>query len=107
MKATRLIAISAIALVLLVPISVQAFECPGHFKKAQAAIDKATAAVKKLSGRAKAEVHMVLDDAKMLLNGARHNHEKPQGKMDHARAIAKADAARGQAEAALILAGKY
>ena len=77
------------------------------FKEAQAAIDKATAAVKKLSGRAKAEVHMLLDDSKMLLAGAKHNHEKPQGKMDHARAIAKANSARGHAEAALILAGKY
>ena len=37
---------------------------------------------------------MALDDAKMFLVGAKHNHEKPQGKMDHA-------------EAALILAGKY
>lgn len=97
----------AAALAFLIPVNARAFECPKHFREAQAAIEKATAAVKKLSGQAKAEVHMVLDDAKMLLNGAQHNHEKPQGKMDHARAIAKADSARGYAEAALILAGKY
>ena len=107
MKITELLVSASVALALLMPISVQAFECPKHFKAAQAAIDKATTAVKKLSGQPKAEVHMVLDDAKMFLVGAKHNHEKPQGKMDHARAIAKADAARGQAEAALILAGKY
>ncbi len=50
---------------------------------------------------------MLLDDAKMLLNGGRHNHEKPQGKMDHARAIARATSAQAHAEAALILASKY
>ncbi len=107
MRTAWLLIFSFVVLSLLMPINVQAFECPKHFKAAQAAIDKATTAVKKLSGQPKAEVHMVLDDAKMFLVGAKHNHEKPQGKMDHARAIAKADSARGQAEAALILAGKY
>ncbi len=102
-----LLIFSFVVLSLLMPISVRAFECPKHFKAAQAAIDKATAAVKKLSGQPKAEVHMVLDDAKMFLVGAKHNHEKPQGKMDHARAIAKANSARAHAEAALILASKY
>ena len=89
MRTLWLLIFSFFALALLMPISAQAFECPKHFKEAQAAIDKATAAVKKLSGRAKAEVHMVLDDSKMFLVGAKHNHEKPQGKMDHAWAIAK------------------
>ncbi len=107
MKIAGILLLLAIMLAFQMPGNVQAFECPKHFKAAQAAIDKATAAVKKLSGQPKAEVHMVLDDAKMFLVGAKHNHEKPQGKMDHARAIAKADAARGQAEAPLILAGKY
>ena len=46
---------------------------------------------------------MLLDDAKMVLAGARHNHEKPQGRLDHARAIAKADSARGYAVAADML----
>ena len=49
-----------------------------------------------------AQVHMLLDDAKMLLAGAKHNHEKPQGAYDHARAIAKADAALGYAKGADI-----
>ncbi len=36
------------------------------------------------------------------LAAAQHNHEKPQGAYDHARAIAKADAALGYAKAADI-----
>ena len=52
-------------------------------------------------------VHALLDDAKMLLAGAQHNHEKPQGPYDHARAIAKADAALGYAQAADMLHFKY
>ncbi|MFQ5683349.1 MAG: hypothetical protein ACE5HC_08775 [Candidatus Binatia bacterium] len=63
--------------------------------------------MKKLSGQPKAEVHMLLDDANMLLKGTRHNHAKPQGKLDHAGAIAKAESARGYAEAALVLANQY
>jgi hypothetical protein len=46
-------------------------------------------------------IHALLDDAKMLLAGAKHNHEKLKGAYDHARAIAiaKGDAARGYAAA--------
>ncbi len=47
-------------------------------------------------------IHVLLDDAKMRLSSARHNHAKPQGRYDHARAIAKAEAARGYAVAADI-----
>ncbi len=107
MKTTGILLTLAIMLAFQMPVKVQAFECPKHIKAAQAAIDKAKAAMKKLSGRGKAEFHMLYDDSKMLLGSAKHNHEKPQGKMDHARAIAKADSARGYAEAALILADKY
>jgi hypothetical protein len=46
-------------------------------------------------------------DAKMLLHSAEHNHQKPAaGDYDHARAIAKARAAIGYAQAAEILASK-
>jgi hypothetical protein len=88
-----------------------AFECPKHFTKAQAAIDKVVGDMKgemsKSMARAgmKADmalVHAMLDDAKMRLASARHNHTKPQGRYDHARAIAKADAAQGYAVAADI-----
>jgi hypothetical protein len=45
-------------------------------------------------------VHALLDDAKSWLISAKHNHESPQGSFDHARAMAKADAALGYASAA-------
>ena len=83
-----------------------AFECPKHFNAAQAAIDKVAKDMKgmkkMMSRRDMALVHALLDDAKMTLVGAKHNHQKPQGAYDHARAIAKADAARGYAVAADI-----
>ncbi len=100
-----------VALALQSPVAL-AFECPKHFKEAQAAIDKVTGdmtpQMKKMMKKDEmALVHALLDDAKMLLRAAKHNHEKPQGKYDHARAIAKADSARGYAVAADILHWKY
>ena len=88
-----------------------AFECPKHFVKAQAAIDKVIGDMKGEMSKSMAKagmkaemalIHAMLDDAKMRLASARHNHEKPQGRYDHARAIAKADAAQGYAVAADI-----
>lgn len=101
------VVVITLALMVLAPPSAQAFECPKHFQEAQAAIDKVTEDMKgQMSKMMKKEdmalVHALLDDAKMLLAGAKHNHEKPQGLYDHARAIAKADAARGYAVAADI-----
>ncbi len=52
-------------------------------------------------------VHALLDDARMLLAGAKHNHDKPQGPFDHGRAIAKAEAAKGYATGADILHFQY
>lgn len=101
-------AMSLAVALLFMPQGAQAFECPKHFTAAQAAIDKVLGDMK--GGMSKmmaktdmAQVHMLLDDAKMSLAGARHNHEKPQGRLDHARAIAKADSARGYAVAADML----
>ncbi len=89
-----------------------AFECPGHFAEAQALIDKVTADMggemsKSMPKEQMGLVHALLDDAKTRLNSAKHNHEKPQGVYDHARAIAKADAALGYARAADLLHFKY
>ncbi|MCH8105278.1 MAG: hypothetical protein IIC58_07225 [Proteobacteria bacterium] len=83
-----------------------AFSCPGHFKASQATIDSATTAMKAMTDKGKAGlVHTLLDDAKMLLNSAKHHHEKPAaGGYDHARALAKADSAKAYAEAAEVLA---
>ncbi len=106
MKVKWLLAASAAALVMQSPWSAQAFECPKHFAAAQAAIDKVAADMRADTPwkrtEDKALVHTLLDDAKMLLAGGKHNHEKPQGAYDHARAIAKADAALGYAKAADI-----
>ncbi len=49
---------------------------------------------------------MLIDDAKLLLHGAKHNHEKPQNKLDHARAMAKAGSAKAYADAAAVLVTK-
>ncbi len=108
MKVKRLLLASTATLMFLVPWgAAQAFECPKHFAEAQAAIDKVAADMKgdmskKMRKEDMALVHALLDDAKTRLTSAKHNHQKPQGAFDHARAIAKADAARGYAVAADI-----
>ncbi len=83
-----------------------AFNCPVDFKAADEAIASATAAMKALSDKEKMGlVHTLIDDAKMLLGSGQHNHAKPAaGGLDHARAIAKARAAVGYAQAAEMMA---
>ena len=104
MKVKRVLMASTATLMFLLPWgTAQAFECPKHFAAAEDAIDAANDAMIGL----KTDLHMIrghmlLDDAKMLLGAAKHNHEKPQNEFDHARAISKADAAKGSAVAALI-----
>lgn len=81
------------------------FGCPASFKEAEDAIDSAAASMAKLPQDKQGMVHTLLDDAKMLLESGKHNHEKPAaGGYDHARAIAKARSAKAYAEAAEILA---
>ena len=91
----------------LMPRTANAFECPTHFAAAQAAIDNALEGMADMEGMdmdptEMALVHSLIDDAKMILAGAIHNHDKPQGAFDHGRAIAKAKTALGFAEAADI-----
>ena len=83
-----------------------AFNCPVDFKAADEAIASATAAMKAMSDKEKMGlVHTLIDDAKMLLGSGQHNHAKPAaGGLDHARAIAKARAAVGYAQAAEMMA---
>ena len=108
MKVKRLLMASTATLMFLLPWgAAQAFECPKHFAAAQAAIDKVSEDMKgemskKMAKEDMALVHALLDDAKTRLTSAKHNHEKPQGIYDHARALAKADAALGYAVAADI-----
>ncbi len=108
MQSKWTLATFAVALVLPTPWAAQAFECPKHIEAAQDAIDAANDSMIGL----KPDVHMkrghmLLDDAKMLLGAAEHNHKKPQNAFDHSRSIAKADAAKGYAEAALIYYKKF
>ncbi len=112
MRLKWLLAASAAALLFQLPSGAQAFECPKHFAAAQAAIDKITGDMggdmsKKMPKEQMALVHALLDDAKTRLTSAKHNHAKPQGAYDHARAIAKADAALGTARAADMLHFHY
>jgi len=113
MAVRRFLIPSFIAILALgqLPSTANAFGCPKSMAEAQAAIDKVVGDMKgemskqmKAAGMAAemALVHALLDDAKMFLAGAKHNHTKPQGKYDHARAIAKARAAKGSAQAADI-----
>ncbi len=108
----RLAAAVAFAAVLFAGTGAFAFECPKHFAEAQALIDKVKGDMggdmsKQMPKEQMALVHSLLDDAKTRLAGAKHNHEKPQGVYDHARAIAKADAALGYARAADMLHFHY
>ena len=108
MKVKWLLAASAAVLMFQMPSGAQAFECPKHFATAQAAIDKVAGDMKgdmskKMPKADMALVHALLDDAKTRLTSAKHNHAKPQGAFDHARAIAKADSALGYAVAADML----
>ena len=110
MKLTTLVC-TAFVWALLLPATGVAFECPKHIKAAEGAINKLTVdmkAMKKTMAKDQmALVHALWDDAKMLLAGAKHNHEKPQGGYDHARSIAKARSALAYAEAADILHWRF
>ena len=108
----RLAAAITFAAILSTGSSAFAFECPKHFAEAQALIDKVKGDMggdmsKQMPKEQMALVHSLLDDAKTHLAAGKHNHEKPQGVYDHARAIAKADAALGYARAADMLHFHY
>ncbi len=108
MKMQTAAAVTVVVFTFQVPGAAQAFECPKHFAEAQAAIDKVKGDMggdmsKQMPKEQMALVHALIDDAKTRLASAKHNHEKPQGIYDHARAIAKADAAKGYAVAADIM----
>ena len=108
MQSRWLLAVFTAALILPTSWAAQAFECPKHFEAAQDVIDAANDSMIGLKTDLHMKRgHMLLDDAKMLLGSAEHNHKKPQNEFDHARAIAKADAAKGHAAAALIYYKKY
>lgn len=108
MQSKWLSAAFAAAFILSMPWSAQAFECPKHIEAAEDAVDAANDSMIGLkSDLHMKRGHMLLDDAKMLLGSAKHNHKKPQNEFDHARAISKSDAAKGYAETARIYFKKF
>ena len=95
---------------LAVPAFAEDIDCGTHVKTAQTAIDKVTDDMKGMETMPKDQlrsVHGLLDEAKKTLDGARHTCDQPRGDVDRARAIARAEAARGSAEAADILHWHY
>jgi hypothetical protein len=101
-------ALTGLAMLAGASSAANAFSCPVEFAEAEAAIASAKTAMEAMpDGTNKGLVHTLIDDAKMLLHSAKHNHEKPAaGGYDHARAVAKARSAVGYAEAAATLASK-
>jgi hypothetical protein len=106
-----LIAIMLATLVCPRPAAAQpALDCAKPVQQAQQAIDKVTEDMKGMEKMPKeqlVQIHALLDDAKMQLDGARHNCDKPRADYDLARAVAKAEAARGSADAADMLHWHY
>lgn len=101
----------AIGIALVVPLLMArpaaAFECPKYIVSAQAAADKLHDLMKTMKGKMPARdirfVHSILDDARMFIGGAKHNHKEALGYRDHVNAIIRAHQARGQVIAATIL----
>ncbi len=107
MRIKWLLAASAALFALQMSSTASAFGCPESIAEAQTAIDKVAEDMKgdmskKMPKEQMALVHALLDDAKMRLASAKHNHEKSQGAYDHGRAIAKAGSALAYAQAADI-----
>jgi hypothetical protein len=98
----------AVTIVMTCPPAIQAqgLDCRPQIQKAQTAIDKVTDDMKGMDMMPKdqlLQVRTLLDDARMYLEGARRNCDKPQADYDKARAIGKAEAALGYATAADML----
>ena len=98
-----LLGAATIVTLLAAPQAASAFDCGNRFAAAEAAIAEAHAAMGQMEdAAAKGLVHTFIDDAKMMLQSGKHNHAKPAaGKYDHARAMAKANAAEGYAVASV------
>ena len=114
MKSKWIIALGCV-LAIQPAFEAKAFDCPQHFKESEATIKKADETMKALGSRMSKLmdekemelVHTLLANAKIMLMTARRHHEHPQGPYDHARAIAKASAAKGYATSVEILHQRY
>lgn len=107
MRTLTFLAIAPLSLGLFtVPVFAEDIDCAAHVTTAQAAIDKVTddmRGMEKMPNDQTRSVRGLLDEARKTLDGARHTCDHPKGDVDRARAIARAEAARGSADAADIL----
>jgi hypothetical protein len=102
MKCKWILAATVAPLLSLTPWPVQAFECPVHFAAAQVAIDMAAESIKRMEGGMPIAARGHLRHARMSLNEAEYHHTQA-GNFHHARAIVRANEARGHAITAEIL----
>lgn len=110
MKRIALAVVLVLGAASTLPAAGQDLDCASRIQAAQKAIDKITGDMKGMEMMPKDQlvaIHTLIDDAQMLLDGARHNCDKPQADYDLARAVAKAEAARGAAVAADMLHFHY
>ena len=105
MKCKWIIATAVIIPLTQTPWSAQAFECPSHFAEAQMAIDKADESIKHAKGGMPLAARAHIRHARMSLMEARYHHTQI-GNFHHARAIVRANEARGHAIAAYIVSGE-
>ena len=103
MKFNWILATAVVALTVQMAPSAQAFECPLHFAEAQAAIEQTAENTQGMESKMpKEDVALVLahlGNARMSLVEAKYHHTQSNG-YHHARAIVRANEARGYAVAA-------
>ena len=102
MKQKLILAVMLTPLILYNLSPAQAFECPNHIAKAEAAIDKASASIKTNGVRMPLASRSHLQHAKMSIVEARYHH-KLSGSYHHARSIVRAHEALGHAMLAYIM----
>lgn len=102
MKCKWILAVTVIAPLMQMPWSAQAFECPAHFAEVQTAIDKADERIKHMKNGMPLSAISHLRHARMSLVEARFHHAQ-SGSFHHARAIVRANEARGHAIVAHIV----
>ena len=102
MRVSVLLAAVVIVPLMQIPWSAQAFECPAHFAEAQTAIDKASKQIERMEGGMPMAVLSHLRYARMSLVEAKYHHTQSVT-VHHARAIVRANEARGHAVVGSIL----
>ena len=102
MKRKWILAATVVPLLWLTPWPAQAFECPVHFAAAQLAIDIAAKSIEDMKHGMPITARSHLRNARMSLNEAEYHHRQA-GNFHHARAIVRANEARGHAFAAEAL----